>query len=166
MKPPSATMTAGALGCMVVVVSFAAGLSHTAVLINETPSLPRGIYLRTSAAQTPAGAIVAIAQPAEARSYLAGLGVPAEMWILKRVAAGGGDAVCAGEEVLSAPGRRVQVLRRDRQGRPLPIWQDCRVLGADELFLLGDTQASFDSRYFGPVRAAAVQGSYRRVLGW
>jgi len=56
------------------------------------------------------------------------------------------------------------VLRADRLGRPLPSWQQCRRLRPGELFLLSVTNpASFDSRYFGPVSAAAVIGVARPV---
>ena len=51
------------------------------------------------------------------------------------------------------------VLPADRWGRPLPSWQQCRLLNSGELFLLSVTNpASFDSRYFGPVNASAVLG--------
>jgi type IV secretory pathway protease TraF len=44
-------------------------------------------------------------------------------------------------------------------GRPLHAWSACRRLRPGELFLLSTTNpASFDSRYFGPVRADAVLG--------
>ncbi|MFW2345454.1 MAG: S26 family signal peptidase [Brevundimonas mediterranea] len=48
----------------------------------------------------------------------------------------------------------------------MPQWSDCRRLAADEVFLVGDTAGSFDSRYFGPVRTAEVIGVYREVLTW
>ena len=58
----------------------------------------------------------------------------------------------------------VAVLPADRWGRPLPSWQQCRRLRSGELFLLSVTNpASFDSRYFGPVRATAVIGVARPV---
>ena len=56
------------------------------------------------------------------------------------------------------------VLPADRWGRPLPSWPQCRRLRPGELFLLSVTNpASFDSRYFGPVRATAVIGVARPV---
>ena len=56
------------------------------------------------------------------------------------------------------------VLSADRWGRPLPSWPQCRRLRPGELFLLSATNpASFDSRYFGPVSAAAVIGVARPV---
>jgi len=39
-------------------------------------------------------------------------------------------------------------------------------LRTDELFVLGDTPGSFDSRYFGPIRRAQVEGVYRETLTW
>ncbi|MCY1552923.1 Signal peptidase, peptidase S26 [compost metagenome] len=44
-------------------------------------------------------------------------------------------------------------------GRVLRGWRQCRQLVDDELFLLSTgNPESFDSRYFGPVRATAVLG--------
>ena len=45
-------------------------------------------------------------------------------------------------------------MSRDRRGRPLPVWQGCRVVGADEVFVMNWQSAdSLDGRYFGPVPA-------------
>ena len=52
------------------------------------------------------------------------------------------------------------------RGAALPAWRECRILAPDEVFLLGDTPGSFDSRYFGPVRRSDVVGVYREVLTW
>ncbi len=135
-------------------------------LINETPSLPKGLYLRSFALQPQMGSIVAVAQPPSARPYLASLGVPVDMWLLKRVAAASGDHVCAEQSGVSTPRRWAAVLERDRRGRALPRWRDCRVLAGGELFLLGDTVTSFDSRYFGPISKGYVAGAYHQVLRW
>lgn len=161
-----ATAIAALLACTAVMVAMAAETAPPLVMVNETPSLPRGVYLRSSQAGVARGAIVAIAQPAAARSYLASLEVPPDMWILKRVAGKGGDRACAMGGTLAIAGRRAPVFLRDQRGRPLPRWEACRALAPGELFLLGDTPTSFDSRYFGPVRAEAVAGIYREVLTW
>ena len=134
-------------------------------LINESPSLPRGLYVRTGA-PVARGAVVAIEQPEAARAYLKRMGMPKDVLLLKRVAAVEGDPVCAGEGVVRTPGRQVWTLDRDRQGAALPAWRACRRLAAGEVFLLGDTAGSFDSRYFGPVPKRATQGVYREVLTW
>ena len=134
-------------------------------LVNETPSLPRGLYLRTPQPAS-AGAIVAVACPAAARPYLARLGVPSDARLLKRVAAGPGDTVCRDAHRLIWPGGQAVVLSRDRRGGALPTWRGCRRLGPGELIVVGDSVASFDSRYFGPVRLGAVEGVYREAWRW
>jgi len=135
------------------------------ILVNESPSVPPGLYFRTRATAE-RGALVAIAQPAAARSYLKHLGMPHDVLLLKRVAAVEGDRVCAWFGIVRTPGRRLLTIDRDRQGAALPVWRDCRRLARDELFLLGDTPGSFDSRYFGPVLRGEAVGVYREVLTW
>ncbi|MDI1326973.1 MAG: S26 family signal peptidase [Brevundimonas sp.] len=135
-------------------------------LVNESPSLPRGVYLRRAAAEPEPGGVVAIPQPAAARPYLAALRMPPDVLLIKRVAAAGGDTVCRQEDRLVTPRRTVVVHERDRRGVILPAWRGCRRLGPQELFLLGDTPSSFDSRYFGPVHLSQVTGVYRELLTW
>lgn len=135
-------------------------------LVNESPSLPEGLYVRTPGALADRGAVVALRQPAIARPYLARLGLPAEVRLIKRVAASGGDLVCADGRWLVVPGRVVPVRARDGRGASLAAWRGCRRLAADERLLLGDTPTSFDSRYFGPVRTAQIEGVYRETLTW
>lgn len=135
-------------------------------LINESPSLPRGVYLRTPAAGIGRGAVVSLRQPHIVRPYFSRQGMPAEVRLIKRVAATGGDTVCSDGRWLIAPMRTVRVPSRDSAGRPLPTWRGCRRLAADERLLLGDTPSSLDSRYFGPVRTAQIEGVYRETLTW
>lgn len=135
-------------------------------LVNESPSLPRGVYLRRPGAEPARGGVVAIPQPPEARPYLAALRMPPDVVLIKRVAAAGGDRVCRLDGRVFTPGRAVVVHDRDRRGVGLPAWRGCRRLGAEELFLLGDTPSSFDSRYFGPVDRTQVTGVYREILTW
>ncbi len=95
--------------------------SPPAWLVNESPSLPRGVYLRTRAAPTP-GAIVAVDRPPSARPYLAGLGAPGDARLLKRIAVGPGEVAC--REGLRLTWARGQVVARahDRRGTALPAW--------------------------------------------
>jgi conjugative transfer signal peptidase TraF len=136
------------------------------VLVNESPSLPRGLYARVLRGEVVRGAIVAIPQPTVARPYLASLGFPGQVRLIKRVGAASGDQVCASPGALSLSGRILVVRDHDRFGAVLPVWRGCRRLGTDELFLLGDTANSFDSRYFGPVPRAQVEGVFREVAAW
>jgi conjugative transfer signal peptidase TraF len=157
---------AGATAGLVLLIALAAsGVGRAHVLINESPSLPRGLYLRWGE-RIERGSIVAVGQPVEVMAYLARLGMPAEVLLLKRVAAAGGDTVCVEGGVLQTPGRRVSTRAHDGQGEALRVWEGCRSLEPDELFLLGDTPGSFDSRYFGPVKRGAAKGNYREILTW
>lgn len=146
--------------------SIVADRAPALALVNESPSLPRGLYLRDPGAAIARGATVALAQPAGGRAYLGGLGMPADVLLIKRVAGVGGDRVCRRGGEIELAGRSLPVRGRDRRGVVLPQWRECRRLGADELFLLGDTPGSFDSRYFGPVRRDDVEGVFRESLTW
>ena len=135
-------------------------------LVNESPSLPRGVYARVPAGNIVRGSTVAVPVPARARAYLASLGMPAEVALIKRVAGVGGDRICAHGGRLVTPTAVMTIHQRDRRGVVLPQWSECRRLAADEVFLVGETDASFDSRYFGAVRTREVIGVYREVLTW
>ncbi|WP_122465630.1 S26 family signal peptidase [Brevundimonas lutea] len=147
-------------------VGAAAQSAPDIALVNESPSVPRGLYLRDPAAVVRRGDMVAIPQPADARPYLASLGLPAEIRLLKRAAGVAGDPVCRIGDTVEIDGRRVVVLASDRRGADLIQWRGCRRLQPDEVFLLGDTPGSFDSRYFGPVRVSDLDGVFRETLTW
>ena len=50
-------------------------------------------------------------------------------------------------------------LDRDRLGRRLPVWQGCRIVADDEVFLMNwQSEYSFDGRYFGPLPASTIVG--------
>lgn len=158
-----------ALGGVLVLLGAGAGVAETAptmALINESPSVPRGLYLRAFGSAPARGALVALPQPEHARRYLRGLGMPREVRLLKRVAAVPGDRVCRAGTTIRIGDRAVPLKLRDRRGTSLPQWRDCRGLGPGELFLLGDTPGSFDSRYFGPVRVTDLDGVFVETLTW
>ena len=112
------------------------------------------------------GSIVLVPLPAEAAALAAQRGyLPTRIPLLKRVGAVAPQEVCiTGGSVRIDGVPSAAVLPADRWGRPLPSWLQCRRLRPGELFLLSVTNpASFDSRYFGPVSAAAVIGVARPV---
>jgi len=135
-------------------------------VLNESPSVPKGLYVRSLDQDLRPGRLVTLEQPATARPYLAGLGVPPDLRLLKRVAATGGETVCTSDGRLRAPRTDVAVPDRDRRGVALTPWRGCRALAADEILLLGDSPTSFDGRYFGPVQRTAIEGVYAEVLQW
>lgn len=136
------------------------------LLVNESASLPKGLYRRTAFTTPGPGDVVALAPPPDARGYLMLLGAPPDARLLKRVVAAGGQRVCASDGWVRLEGAALAVRREDRRGVVLPAWTACRVLDDQEIFVAGDTAESFDSRYFGPVRLSAVSGVYQEVLTW
>ena len=136
-----------------------------ALIYNPSPSVPRGFYVRDSG-PVRLGAFVTLravdASPAYARARDF---TDRNDRFVKRVAATGGTRVCAEGDHVTVPGRgAIARLARDTAGRVLPSWDGCRALAADEVFLLGDTADSFDSRYWGPVRLTAIDGVWRPLF--
>ena len=55
----------------------------------------------------------------------------------------------------------------DTRGRSLPHWEDSRVLADDEIFVYSaQIPNSCDSRFFGPVRAHQIFGTYRKLFSF
>jgi type IV secretory pathway protease TraF len=156
-----------ALACIGVMgLGVMAGHLPPVFLINESPSLPRGLYVWIKGRSPTITDTVALPQPPAARPYLNRLEMPADVLLIKRVVARSGDRVCRVGNHVELSGRRVRVVERDRSGVRLASWQGCRRLAPGEVFLLGDTQTSFDSRYFGPVDTDNLTGTYREILRW
>lgn len=132
------------------------------VLWNGTQSMPTGLYWRTDRAPE-RGAVVTVraADVAPAIATRRRFTDPGDRF-LKRIAAGSGDVVCAQADTIFINGEVAARRRRvDSNGDPLPVWHGCRSL-ENEFFLLGESEDSFDSRYFGPVRRADIEGVWRR----
>lgn len=143
-----------------------AGAMPTLALVNESRSLPRGLYVRRFGEDIHRGRTTAMTQPEAARAYLESLGAPKDMLLLKRVAAVGGDRVCREHDRVITPSGEARVLAKDRRGAALAAWRGCRRLEADEVFLLGEGAESFDSRYFGPVNRSQLRGVFMAVATW
>lgn len=128
---------------------------------NVSESAPLGLYGVMPGASLRRGdmAVAWTPQPyrglASERRYL-----PVNVPLVKAVGAFPGDRVCAIGESLYINGRWVvRRLAQDGAGRPMPIWTGCQMLGQDQyLLLMTGSAASFDGRYFGPVRASQVVG--------
>ena len=136
------------------------------VLFNATPSEPPGLYA-ASLAPIRVGALVAFKAPAAAFPYAdRKLGYLRHTLMLKGVAAGPGDRVCAATSRLVINNQdRGPIAATDGEGRALPRWTGCRRLGPDELFVFSArVPNSFDSRYFGPVSRTAVMGVFQPLL--
>src|SRR3546814_12269250 len=73
--------------------------------------------------------------------------VPANVLLVKRVAAAPGDTVCARGNAVFIDGiLRARRRLSDGQSRLMPWWQGCTTLRDGSLFLLNDNPASFAGR--------------------
>lgn len=127
---------------------------------NASASAPIGLYGLHKADTLQVGDLVAVMPPQalsaflDQRRYLP-KGVP----MLKHVAALPGQKVCRQDRKVIIDGKvAAWALWRDRFSRPLPVWEGCRVLAADEVFLLNPRWDSFDGRYFGALSVRTVIG--------
>lgn len=144
--------------------SFSMPSAH--VVYNPSNSVPVGWYRIEPADSLHVGSIVLAQLPAEPAALAAQRGyLPPHIPLLKRIGAVAPQHVCIVNGVVRIDGVPVAaVLRADRIGRPLPSWPQCRALAEGELFLLSATnQASFDSRYFGPIAASTVIGTAQPI---
>lgn len=139
---------------------------HPRFVWNASFSAPPGLYGLTAARQVACGDLVAIMPPAELQRFMADRHYLAKrVPLLKHIAALPGQRVCRKGTRVFVDGRRVAIaFDRDRQGRPLPVWQGCRTLTANSLFVINTPPDSFDSRYFGPIPAAGVIGRAAPIL--
>jgi type IV secretory pathway protease TraF len=75
-----------------------------------------------------------------------------------------GDEVCAVDGVLRSTGADLAAVPLGGQSDTSPAgWSGCRMLSADEVFLLGDAPNSFDGRYWGPIDARLVESVWRKL---
>jgi conjugative transfer signal peptidase TraF len=132
------------------------------LLWNASASVPVGLYAIHPAGWLTAGELLAVRPPARlaqfmaARKYLA-LGVP----LIKHVAALPGQIVCRSELTITVNSvAKAEALDRDTRGRKLPVWQGCRAIRLNEVFLMNaGVPDSFDGRYFGPLPDSTIIGS-------
>jgi conjugative transfer signal peptidase TraF len=166
------SQTIHVLGALVagVLLLCASMLKESLRLIyNPSASAPLGWYfIRQANTLRPHDVVLAwppeaAAALADSRHYLP-RGVP----LLKEVGAVARQFVCVRDGTVSIDGvPSAQTRQRDGAGRELISWNECRVLADGELFLLGHhSDASFDSRYFGPIRGDAVIGQAIPLWTW
>ena len=131
------------------------------LLWNGSASVPIGFYGIESGDQLAVTNLVVALPPNSLASFLAERGyVPLGVPLIKRILALRGQSVCRNELVISVDGITMgNALAGDRRGRPLPVWQGCRTIAQDEVFLMNwDEPASLDGRYFGPISLHTIIG--------
>lgn len=130
---------------------------------NASASAPTGLYWVEPDVSVGLGDMVVarLAAPwrefASVRHYL-----PANVPLVKRVAAVAGSTVCARDDAIFVNRRRVATrLGHDVHGRTLPWWTGCRRLSGRQVLLLTPAPDSFDGRYFGVTDGADLIGRAR-----
>jgi conjugative transfer signal peptidase TraF len=134
---------------------------------NASESVPMGLYGVQPARRLIVTDLVVAFPPEPLATFLAEGGyLPRGVPLIKRVLALPQQMVCRNDLAMTVDGIEVGAAReRDRRGRPLPVWQGCRVVRDGEVFLMNwDEPESLDGRYFGALPLAAVVG--RAVPLW
>lgn len=137
------------------------------LLINFTPSIPRGVYWISAGVRPQRGALVTFPIPDSVREFVYDREyVPRTIRLLaKPVAAIGGDHVCVRDHQLVVNGHVVgNVLSVDHDGKPMPQYTGCGLLRPGELFVATPHDNSFDSRYFGPLELSVVRGTLSALI--
>lgn len=132
------------------------------MVYNPSASAPVGWYRVLPADTYRRGDLVLASLPeeimrlADARGYL-----PHDVPVIKTIWAVAGDEYCVSDRIISFSEQPpLRALRADSAGRRMPLLErGCHAVGAGEVFLASvRTDASFDSRYFGPVSTSDVLG--------
>ncbi len=131
------------------------------VIYNPSESAPVGWYRLLAPDSLKVDDYLLVHLPDDSRRLAAERGyLPETVPLLKRIGAVSGQFVCVRGNQLWIDGElAATALTHDGKGRPLIMWKGCRVLDLDEILLISrDNSASFDSRYFGPIRLTQVIG--------
>lgn len=140
-----------------------ASIVHVPVklLWNASASTPLGLYDLTAPNGLKAGDLVAVRPSKPLADFMVGRGyIGQNVPLLKPIAALPGQQVCrVGRTVTVDAVQLGETQDRDRRGRVLPVWQGCRRIAPDQIFLMNPSvRDSLDGRYFGPLPRATVIG--------
>ncbi len=137
--------------------------------LNLTPSEPVGIY-RLAPGGAERGALVWLKQPTGPTALVLRRYAPANIPLIKRVAAVAGDVVQLGAHGVRIDGTLwpdSAPLDRDAEGQPLQHYQfgNYRVR-TRQVWVLSQHPRGIDSRYFGPVAISSVISQLIPVIVW
>ncbi|MGH6760354.1 MAG: S26 family signal peptidase [Phyllobacterium sp.] len=148
--------------CTVMLLGILSIVSFAPKLIwNASASTPIGLYTIGAPGRLDVTDLVAVRAPEPLATFLSDGGyLPRGVPLMKHVAALPGQRVCRTGLAITVDAVPMgDALDHDRRGRPLPIWQGCRVIADGELFLMNwEVRDSLDGRYFGPLPASSVIG--------
>lgn len=131
---------------------------------NASASAPIGLYAVAPGANIDPGDMIVARAPDPWRTMAAQRRyIPANVPLVKRVAAVAGDEICAlGAQIYRNGILLAKRRATDAKGRIMPWWSGCIRLRGRQLFLLmSNSPASFDGRYFGVTEGTLVIGKAR-----
>jgi conjugative transfer signal peptidase TraF len=134
---------------------------QTRFIWNVSESVPIGLYRVRSIGRLAVTELVAVQPPEPLTTFLAEGGyLPRGVPMLKRVLALSGQTVCRDRLTITVDKIDIGEAReRDSWGRPLPVWQGCRIIADGEVFLMNwQSAVSLDGRYFGVLPMTAIVG--------
>ncbi len=132
-----------------------------ALIWNATASTPIGLYLLRPINGLHAMDLIALKPPKPIARFLADGGfLPRGVLLLKHVLARAGQTVCRFDHRILVDDIQVGAAKdRDHLNRPLPVWEGCRPLSKDQIFVLNPSVPdSLDGRYFGPIPIRSIVG--------
>jgi conjugative transfer signal peptidase TraF len=144
-----------------MLLSTIAAKPPTHYIWNVSESVPIGLYRIQPTGRLFVTELVAVEPPEALAIFLAdGQFLPRGIPMLKRVLALPGQTVCPDQLTVTVDETEMGAAREhDSRGRPLPVWQRCRVVADGEVFLMNWQSAdSLDGRYFGALPASAIIG--------
>ena len=124
--------------------------------------MPIGLYRLHPTGRFAVSQLVAVQSPEPLATFLADRRyLPRGIPLLKRVLALPGQTVCRDQLGITVDKIEMGSAREhDSRGRPLPVWQGCRVIADGEVFLMNWRSAdSLDGRYFGALPTSAIIGT-------
>ncbi|HXQ05098.1 MAG TPA: S26 family signal peptidase [Bradyrhizobium sp.] len=158
-RPATLLFTVGAAA---LALSTIAAKPAKSCVWNASGSVPVGLYRLQPTGNLFVTQLVAVQPREPLATFLADHGyLPRGVPMLKRVLALPGQTVCRDGLAITVDNIATGEAReRDSRGRPLPVWQGCRVIAAGEVFLMNWQSAdSLDGRYFGVLPTTAIIGT-------
>ncbi len=139
------------------------------IRINLTASVSRGVYIRIPQKKISHGCYVIFELPDSLSSQLSTASwYPDSQKFIKEVVGVEGDAVESFHNGYAVSG--VELFPQfpyDREGNPLPREMDDLLVVPEGMVLVGSPHPySFDSRYFGPLDIAEIDGVYQLLWEW
>ncbi len=137
---------------LLVVAIFAITAKSVGIVLNVTNSMPAMIYTLGHGEK---GSMASFCSPISHLSIGHGSCPDDSMPLIKRVVGVAGDLVTAtdaGIEINGQPVPNSRPLDLDAKGQTLPHVRGFFYLKQGEIWMAGEHQNSFDSRYFGPIK--------------